>query len=296
MIGKDLPFKILEQLPTPVLVTNVKGVIQYANPAFIHATGRPSEELIGQNPRILGAGKTPRRTYKKLWETILSGKTWKGNIYNRRKNGQIYLESIYISPLKNTRGKITHFIGSWQDITDWKYLENKLRKHSKSFEAVSIQDELTGLCNRRGFFTLMDHQVKISRRQKKNIVLFYFDFDRLKAINDKLGHRNGDRALIEAAKLLVRTFRTSDIVARIGGDEFAVAAVDSGNEGAQVILQRFRDSLARFNAPGLQSLYRIEFSVGMVLIKPSKSVNLESVLEKADRLMYQEKHRKNSPA
>lgn len=289
-----MTFNAYKQFPTPVIITSVRGVIEYVNPAFTQMTGYSRRDLIGKNPRVLSAGKTSARIYKKLWDTILSGGIWQGELQNRRKDGGNYLESIFIAPMKDHRGKITHFIASWQDITARKKVERGLRRHRRILEKVSLQDELTGCYNRRGFFALMEHQIQLSRRQKKRIAILYFDMDYLKKINDKFGHKKGDRALIAAAKLLHKTFRTSDIVARLGGDEFVVAALDSEQEGLETMVRRLRANFEEYNQSGVNKLGPLEFSLGSILIEPGETADLGSLLEKADQLMYREKKRKRS--
>ncbi len=289
-----MTFNVYKQFPTPVIITSMRGAIEYVNPAFTQMTGYSGRDLIGKNPRVLSAGKTSRRVYKKLWDTILSGEIWQGELQNRRKDGRSYLESIFIAPMKNDRGKITHFIASWQDVTARKRIEQGLRRRRRMLEKVSLQDELTGCYNRRGFFALMEHQIQLSRRHKKQIAILYFDMDHLKQINDKFGHKSGDRALIAAAKLLHKTFRTSDIVARLGGDEFVVAAIDSEREGLEIIVRRLRANFEEYNRLRAKKLGRLEFSLGSILIEPGETADLGSLLEKADRLMYREKERKRS--
>ncbi len=289
-----MTFSAYQQFPTPVLITNMRGVIEYLNPAFTQMTGYSRRDLMGKNPRVLSAGKTPPHVYKKLWDTVLSGGIWQGELQNRSKDGRSYLESIFIAPMKDSRGKITHFIASWQDITAKKHVEQGLRRRRRILERVSLQDELTGLYNRRGFFALMEHQIQLSRRQKKQIVILYLDMDHLKQINDKFGHKSGDRALIAAAKLLNKTFRTSDIVARLGGDEFVVAALDSEKEGLEIIVRRLRANFEEYNHSRADKPGLLEFSLGSILIDPKETVDLGALLEKADRLMYREKKRKKS--
>jgi PAS domain S-box-containing protein len=120
----DKQFKrMADQNPTPIMVTDLNGDIVYVNRAFIETTGYSLKEILGRNPRILKSGSTPPEMYKNLWDTVLSGKVWHGDVYNKRKNGEIFLESIFICPLKDEKGKSTHFLGVWQDVTERKRIE-----------------------------------------------------------------------------------------------------------------------------------------------------------------------------
>src|SRR6185369_5039973 len=145
--------------------------------------------------------------------SLLSGREWRGEFINRKKDGSHYCEMASISPVANALGEITHFVAILEDITDRKHAEEKLRE-------LSVSDELTGLANRRGFMLLAEQQIKLAQRTGKGLVLVFADLDRLKWINDTLGHAEGDRAIQDTALILRNSFRTSDIVARLGGDEF----------------------------------------------------------------------------
>lgn len=114
---ESIPATILDYMALAAMITDAEGRILYVNPRFVEFSGYPLAEIIGQNPRILKSGLTPVSVYKDLWETILSGREWHGQISNRRKSGEIYLESIHISPVTRADGRITHFVAVWEDIT-----------------------------------------------------------------------------------------------------------------------------------------------------------------------------------
>jgi diguanylate cyclase (GGDEF)-like protein/PAS domain S-box-containing protein len=166
--------------------------------------------------------------------------------------------------------------------------ENELRE-------MSLVDELTGVYNRRGFMTLAEQQMKFAHRTKKDMVLFYADLDDLKLINDSFGHERGDAALVEAAELLKDAFRESDIVARIGGDEFAVLAIDIAEGKAAALTRRLREKLQARNARA-DAPYAISFSLGVARYEPDRPCSLQELLTAADRRMYQEKSSKKSAA
>lgn len=170
-----------------------------------------------------------------------------------------------------------------------------IRHHTLAeFRALAIVDELTGLHNRRGFVSLGEQQLKLARRSKKEIILMFADLDGLKTINDQLGHPEGDLALIETAKILKGTFRSSDIVARIGGDEFAVIAIEAGKVHLDVLISRLRQKLKNWNARG-EHRFKLSFSVGAACLNPGETFSLEELMAQADEALYREKRSKRQP-
>ncbi len=167
-----------------------------------------------------------------------------------------------------------------RDITERKRLEEELR-------TLSVVDELTGLCNRRGFMALSEQQLKFAERTKKSLVLLFIDLDQMKWINDTLGHQEGDTALVEIAAILRQTFRKSDIIGRMGGDEFAVLAMDTDHEVQQSIA-RLRDTLDSLNTSETRR-YKLALSVGAAHFAPENPSSLDELIASADTLMYEEK-------
>lgn len=156
---------------------------------------------------------------------------------------------------------------------------------------LSLVDELTGLYNRRGFLTLAEHQVKLSQRKNNGFYLIYADLDGMKAINDTYGHREGDRALIATAHILTDTFRGSDIIARMGGDEFTIVTIDSNHNSAETIAKRLKSRIDNFNATE-KSPFCLSLSIGIVHFDPQTPHPLRELLEEADSLMYAQKREK----
>lgn len=163
-------------------------------------------------------------------------------------------------------------------------LENNLRN-------MSIKDELTGLYNRRGFFALFEHHMKLAKRQKIKYLLLYADIDNLKDINDTLGHQEGDLVLIETAKILKETYRESDIIARIGGDEFAVFPVGTSEDNKEIISSRLQKNIDIYNAEREQ-IYNLSISVGIASYDPKFTDSVDKSLAHADKLMYEQKNQK----
>lgn len=159
--------------------------------------------------------------------------------------------------------------------------------------ALSLRDELTGLYNRRGFMTLAQEHIKIARRNKQPIVLLYIDLDNMKHINDKLGHSYGDMALVETANILTATFRDSDVVARMGGDEFAALAV-ACEDGSDSMRRRLAENLIKLNANPDRE-FQLKFSVGISEFDPENPINLQQMIDEADDQMYENKRQNKRP-
>ncbi|MBN1756654.1 diguanylate cyclase response regulator [bacterium] len=158
--------------------------------------------------------------------------------------------------------------------------------------SMLITDELTGLYNRRGFMTLAEHQIKIADRKKKGFMLLFADFDDLKRVNDSLGHNKGNQALTEVAEALINTFRESDVVGRIGGDEFAVLAIGAQFDHGEIMVTRLMQNLQTRNAqPGKP--YTLSLSVGIAYYDPDVPCSIDELLAHADEYMYRHKKSKN---
>jgi diguanylate cyclase (GGDEF)-like protein len=162
------------------------------------------------------------------------------------------------------------------------------RQREEALRALSLMDELTGLYNRRGFLTLAEQQLKVARRGHREVVLLFVDMDDFKEINDRFGHQEGDQALQRTAAILRQTFRDSDIVARMGGDEFVVLASDIAHGTGPLIVERLRHELAARNERDGFS-YRLSFSVGVATFDPERPPELEDLLATADAMLYEQK-------
>lgn len=167
------------------------------------------------------------------------------------------------------------------DITERRKMEERL-------ETIAFTDQLTGLYNRRGFINLAERQLKLSKRSKHKMLLFYIDLDGMKFINDTLGHEEGDKALINAAKIMIKTFRESDIISRIGGDEFAVLAVNADETVSDCLIQRFHKFISYINSRKGRK-YRLSISIGFAAYDPRYPCSLDDLMSRADLSMYEDK-------
>ncbi len=197
-----------------------------------------------------------------------------------RKDGTvIYIEaSVAMTFFEGEPASLAYL----RDVTERREMEERLK-------AMTTTDELTGLYNRRGFLTLAQQQLKLAERTGKGMELFFIDLDGMKQINDTLGHREGDRALVDVSAILRQTFRKSDIIGRMGGDEFAALAIDTDHESRESLMERLDSILHEFNTHETGG-YRLSLSVGTALFEPGDS--LDELIARADDLMYQEKNRK----
>ncbi|MCP4136301.1 MAG: diguanylate cyclase [bacterium] len=177
------------------------------------------------------------------------------------------------------------------ELMERKEIEKKLKQTLDEVRSLSLTDDLTGLYNRRGFLTLARQQLKFAHRIDKLIVLFYTDMDNLKLINDNMGHKVGDHAIIETANLIRSNFREADIIARLGGDEFVILSVDTYKEDEEIIVARLLEKFEEFNVSENKG-YKLSVSIGMAQYDPSLPCTVEELLERADRMMYKDKQKK----
>ena len=199
-------------------------------------------------------------------------------------DGNILWIRLTVNIVKDEHGQIVESRSMVSDITEQKRLEELLH-------TMSLTDELTGLYNRRGFITLSEQQLKIAERTKKDILLFFADLDKMKQINDTLGHQEGDKALIDISTILKEVFRESDIIGRIGGDEFAILAIDTTGETQDVLTMRLYNTLDTYNRPKGRS-YQLSLSIGIAHYNPETPSTLDELMAQADILMYEEKRNK----
>ena len=216
-----------------MIITDTTNKILRVNKAFSEITLYSQDEMIGQNPSILQSGRQDKDFYRSMWQSITETGTWNGEVWNRRKNGEVYPEWLNVTSVK-TNGVLSHYIGTMSDITEYKTAEEQIHK-------LAFYDQLTGLPNRRLLLERVQHAIERSMRDGELMALFMLDLDHFKPINDNLGHLAGDQLLQQVAKRLTERLRNSDMVARLGGDEFTVLleninSVDNAAEIAQEII------------------------------------------------------------
>lgn len=284
-----LKFKLgIERSGEGIFIADREGTLIYVNPAFEKIYGFSREEVLGKTPRILKSGTLPPEVYQQFWGTILAKKVMSGEIINKTKDGRLLCAYSSANPILNEEGDIIGFLAIQRDITENKRMEEDLR-------ALSLVDELTGLYNRRGFVTLAQQQLKLANRLMRKDFLVFVDLDHMKWINDTFGHQKGDEALVEAADILKNTFRESDIVARIGGDEFAILTVETEDADIEAINTRLQGNIKCHQGKGHCS-FTLSMSVGITRYDPEHPCSIDELLAKADKLMYEQKRDRKDPS
>jgi diguanylate cyclase (GGDEF)-like protein/PAS domain S-box-containing protein len=198
------------------------------------------------------------------------------------RDGRYFLRTL--SPVRGSQGNVTAVTVVSKEISELKAMEDQL-------QLMTMSDELTGLYNRRGFFELVEHQLKKARRKKQELFMLYADVDNLKVINDTFGHTEGDKLIVEAAHILKTTYRESDIIARIGGDEFVVFPIIIDSDDVETVITRLKERIEKHNNM-IQRGYRFSMSVGISSYDPESGQSVDELLAQADTLMYEHKKAK----
>jgi diguanylate cyclase (GGDEF)-like protein/PAS domain S-box-containing protein len=271
----------IEAAAESVVITDGSGVIQYVNPAFERMTGYAADEVIGEKPSMLKSGVHDAAFYEGLWQTILAGEIWRGEISNRTRAGELYTEAAAIAPVIDSDGKITHFVAIKHDITARKQLEARL-------DYMAHFDVLTGVPNRQLLFDRLGQSLAMARRCKQQFAVLFIDLDGFKAINDSYGHEAGDTVLRSVAQRLNATLRDSDTVARVGGDEFAVLLNNlQSPDNLGPIIDKLIEVIFQPIEVDAQPC-RVGASIGVSLY-PDHGHEAEILLSRADSAMYQSK-------
>ena len=260
--------------------TDLDGNITYASEAFCEISGYTKDELIGQNHRIIRHSDMKESTYKELWETITSGKTWKGEIKNKKKNGDYYWVKASISPVFDNKGEIISYTAIREDITDKKIIEE-----------ISITDGLTNIYNRRYFDEIFPKIINEAKRKNELVAFVFMDIDHFKQYNDNYGHQKGDEVLINFAACLKQSLhRSSDYTFRLGGEEFAVVYQMETKEKAVEFANNLRKNIENLKIEHKYSSVSSYITASMGLIcKNANEIVIDEIYKQADDLLYQAK-------
>ncbi|WP_428603731.1 PAS domain S-box protein [Sedimenticola sp.] len=272
---------VFESTREGVIITDRNGLITAVNTAFTEITGYTEEEVSGRTPGILNSGRHDDAFYKEMWESVNEVGYWRGEIWNRRKNGEIFPEWETISTVRNEQGELTNYVAVFSDISDIKESENQL-------EYLAHHDPLTELPNRLLFTARLDHALERARRDGSYIAVLFIDLDLFKNINDSLGHPVGDTLLQQVARRIKQQLRDEDTVARLGGDEFTVLLEQLANpQKAGNIADKLTQCFVTPFEIESRSLH-VTASIG-ISIFPSDGDNTATLLRNADTAMYQAK-------
>ena len=270
-----------------ILITDSSLRILRVNPAFTHLTGYAAEEAIGQSPSLLKSGRHDPTFYRQMWTSLNEHGHWQGEIWNRRKNGEIYPEWLTINVVRDDRGQPTHYVSTFSDITDLKVAESEIHN-------LAFYDPLTGLPNRRLFLNRLGQARAASNRSRLFGALLLIDLDNFKTLNDTQGHDVGDRLLVEVANRLSACIREGETAARPGGDEFVVMLENLGADEssaairAEVVAEKIAETLGRTYRLGQNNDYYGTASIGVSLFRGHEKTG-DALLKHADIALYKAK-------
>lgn len=271
----------LDHTAEAILITDARTRIVYVNRSFTRVTGYTLKEVSGKTPRILHSGRQTAEFYAHMWKCLNASGRWQGEIWNRRKNGEIYPEWLSVTAVRSSTGKVENYLAIFSDITLRKREEQELYD-------LATHDALTGLPNRFFFSERFRHAMARAKRAGHLVGLLYLDLDRFKPVNDSLGHKCGDQLLQTVARRIRRSVREEDTIARLGGDEFAVILEQlSKPRDAAATARKLLHALARpFLLEGHKA--RITASIG-ITVYPLDGDDVETLLKRADGAMYRVK-------
>lgn len=264
-----------------ITVTDVAGRILEVNPAFERITGFSRAEIVGKNPRVLQSGRHDKAFYRGMWETLKSTGQWRGEIWNRRSNGEVYPEWLTVSAVRNVAGRTTHYVGVFSDITTVKEAQEQL-------EFLAHHDALTRLPNRTLLRERLTHGITRARRHSQQLAVLLLDLDRFKNVNDTLGHPVGDDLLIEVANRIGSRIRADDTLARLGGDEFALLLEDETGPAAVEAVARKLTGAFALPVQVADHALTVTASIGISLY-PADGEDADTLLKNADSAMYKAK-------
>jgi diguanylate cyclase (GGDEF)-like protein/PAS domain S-box-containing protein len=281
--GQQLADTVFDNTTEGIMVTDADARILAVNRAFTVITGYEEAEVIGQNPRMLQSGRQDESFYAALWSSLIEVSSWQGEIWNRRKSGEVYPEWLSISAVRDSEGRVVSFIGLFSDITSIKASQERL-------DHLAHHDPLTDLPNRLLLGAQLRQALTRMKRSGTQVALIYLDLDGFKPVNDRFGHEAGDAVLIEVAKRLSDSVRDQDTVARIGGDEFAILleGIHTRSDTDRTIRQIHNALKEEFRWGSTR--IAISASVGLG-IAPDDGEDARTLLKTADANMYRAKKR-----
>jgi diguanylate cyclase (GGDEF)-like protein/PAS domain S-box-containing protein len=275
----ELATMIYKSSAEAIMVTDENNLIIDANPAFTAISGYTLEEVQGRDPSMLQSGRHDKEFYQRMWQDILTTGHWQGEIWDRRKDGLVHPKQAHISVIRHPDGSIYRHVVQFFDITDKKQKEATIWKQANF-------DLLTGLPNRRLLEDRLEQEIKKVKRSGLPLALLFIDLDRLKEVNDTIGHASGDQLLVETANRISRCIRVTDTVARFGGDEFIVVLSEFGErDDVERIAHSIIHTLAMPFDLGGGNLSYVSASIG-IAIYPDDARDSASLMKNSDQAMY----------
>ena len=255
--------------------TSMKGIISNISTAYCKITGYTKDELIGQKHSVLKHPNTPRDLYRDMWKTVTSGKKWEGEIKNQKKDGSVFWIKVIVSPSFDTLGNVKYYTTINQDITD-----------KKTIEELSNKDKLTNVYNRGKLDNLLEKEIRYSRRYNIQFALIMIDVDYFKDINDKYGHLEGDKVLIQISQILEKLTRETDHIGRWGGEEFLIICPNSDIEQGKRVAIKLKEYIENHD---FEINKKITASFGITNYIKEDDAN--DILERADKALYEAKNK-----
>jgi diguanylate cyclase (GGDEF)-like protein/PAS domain S-box-containing protein len=279
MLEKDA--MVFENTREGIIITDADGTIETVNPAFTAITGYNPEEAIGSKPNLLRSDRHDKEFYVRMWDALIEKGEWEGEIWNRRKSGEVYPERLVITSIKGSDGQPKNYVGVFSDMSETKSNEEEIIRQA-------YYDSLTGLANRLLFMDRLREAVIRAGREKKGLAVFFLDLDNFKNVNDTLGHDIGDDLLVEAAKRLTECLREVDTVSRLGGDEFTVLLEAlAKDDDVTIVARKVIKALSLPYTLKNEEVF-ITVSLGITWF-PSDGDSAESLVKNADLAMYHAK-------
>jgi len=273
---------VFSHIKQAMVITSTKGDILNINETFTKLTGYTLNEVLGHNSNILQSGKHDKKFYYFMWKKISQTHEWRGEIWNKKKNGDIYLQSLSISAILDNDGQVTHYIGLLSDVTEKKRYVEQLKKHA-------YFDKLTTLPNRVLLEERIDMMIHQSREKHTINAVAFVDLDGFKIINDSYGHEAGDFVLQKISKRMQRVVKESDTVSRLGGDEFIIVLTNINNrKKGEEIIQRIIKSISK-PMSYQNAVLEVTVSVGLSFYPDKDPINRDELIRRADKAMYKAK-------
>lgn len=264
------------QSPFPVLITDLQARVEYVNKAFTDCTGYTEADILGCNPRLLKSGKTPAAVYEAMWSCLASGQTWRGELVNRRKSGEEYIEAAVIYPLRDETGNVVNYLAHKEDVTAMRQAQERIRN-------LSYYDQLTGLPNRAMLETRFAQRKLQADRYQQPLTLLWLNIDNFKAINDSCGHEDGDQLLRELARRLQDQLGEEDVLARQSGDDFIILVTASETATVLALASRLMSTVQQPVWLGREEM-SISASIGLAQY-PGDGATFDAVLMCAESAM-----------
>jgi diguanylate cyclase (GGDEF)-like protein/PAS domain S-box-containing protein len=277
----QLAERVIESSFEGIVITDENVRIEFVNPAFTQLTGYTREEVIGRTPQILSSGRHDAQFYQRMWQSLKNHGYWRGEIWNRRKSGELYLELLTITAISDDNNRVTHYAALFTDITQDRHNEEQIRQ-------LAYYDALTGVPNRRLLEDRLDHAIRHAHRTGLLLAVIFIDLDEFKKVNDSLGHSVGDELLLQFTNRVRGCLREDDTLARLGGDEFIVLLPEMANtEHVLAVADRIIDTGSRpYEVQG--HTLNVGCSLGISLY-PDDGKTVGELINGADVAMYRSK-------